>query len=203
MAEYYLDIETNASEPPNPRDRILTIQFQRLRNETGEAERPLTILKCWEASEKGILEEFYSIFRPSQKWSFIPVGCNLTFDLFALCSRWRAIGINVSLENLLYDHPCIDIQPILVMMNKGEFRGTGLARFTGKAHSGLNVRTWYGRKDYEAIEAYVRDEADRFLYFYNALKRKFPEIAEWWFNQIFPNYKARVDSSGEPERLLD
>jgi len=196
MAEYYLDIETNASEPPNPRDVILTIQFQRLRSETGEAEGPLTILKCWESSEKGVLEEFYSIFCPSQKWSFVPVGCNLTFDLFALCSRWKAIGVDISLKTLLYDHPYVDIQPILVMMNKGAFKGAGLPQFTGKEHSGLNVRTWYGQKDYEAIEAYIRDEADRFMYLYKSLKRKFLEIRDWWFNQEFPIYRARVDSSG-------
>ncbi len=121
----------------------------------------------------------------------MPIGCNLNFDLFTLWSRGRAIGVDISLETLLYDHPYVNIQPILVMINEGAFKGAGLAQFTGKEHSGLNMASWYASKDYAAIEAHIRDEADPFSYLYKSVKRRFPEIREWWFNQMLPKYKVR------------
>ena len=193
MPEYYLDIETKASEPEPDieNDKILTIQFQKLSTETGEKESDLIILKSWESSEKNILQQFYSIFKAGSKWEFIPIGMNLNFDLFSLYNRWNNINIEVSLKTLLYAHPYIDIQPILVMLNKGIFSGASLQRFTGKKHSGTEVAKWYEKKEYAAIEEYICDEADRFIYLYQFLKKKLPNITREWFDQVLPNYNLQ------------
>lgn len=195
MPEYYLDIETKASdpEPDIENDEILTIQFQKLSTETGEKESDLAILKSWESSEENILQQFYSIFKPDNKWEFIPIGTNLNFDLFSLYNRWNSINIELSLKTLLYGHPYIDIQPILVILNKGIFSGASLQKFTGKKHSGTEVAKWYEKREYAAIEEYIRDEADRFIYLYQFLKRKSVDIRDHWFDRVLPNYNTQRD----------
>ncbi len=50
MAQHYLDIETTGLDPEI--DQIITIQYQELDRNTGEAVGELTILKAWESSEK-------------------------------------------------------------------------------------------------------------------------------------------------------
>jgi len=178
MPEYYLDIETNTRtlKPDVENDEILTIQFQRLESKTGEKKSDLTILKSWESSERDILERFHSIFRPDDSWSFVPIGFNLSFDFVSLYSRWKRIGIDVPLETLLDEHPYIDIKPILVIFNKGSFKGANLQKFAGKQHSGIEISEWYAKKDYAAIEEYIRDEADKSIHLYQFLKKRLPDI---------------------------
>lgn len=178
MPEYYLDIETNAKgqRPDIENDEILTIQFQRLGSRSGRKESDLTILKSWESSEKAIIEKFYNIFQPSKPFEFIPIGMNLNFEFFMLHNRWERIGIEVPLKTLIYDHPSIDIQPILVILNEGSFKGASLDKFTAKKHTGSEVPGWYAEGDYNEIEKYIRDEAEGSILFYQGLKRKIPRI---------------------------
>ena len=118
MSEYYFDLETYPrGSKASPNDEILTIQFQRLSSKTGKIMGNLTVLKVWEPSEETILRRFYKIFRPTKPFEFIPIGMNLDYDLFVLHNRWRKIGIDVSLETLFYNHPRVDIKPILVIVN--------------------------------------------------------------------------------------
>jgi len=174
VPEYYLDIETNArGEKPDINDEILTIQFQRLGTKTGEEEGDLTILKSWESSEKEILKEFYFIFSPDNPFKFVPIGENLSFDFFALHHRWQSIGINVPLKTLIYDHPCIDIKSILVIFNEGSFKGASLKAIFGKT-GGVKVPEWYANGNYNAIEDYIRREAEDFIQFYQKLKKELP-----------------------------
>lgn len=176
MPEYYLDIETNAkmSKPDIENDEILTIQFQRLGSISGQKEGDLTILKSWESSEEDILRKFHSIFQPSKPFEFIPIGMNLHFEFFMLQNRWKKIGIEVLLKTLIYDHPHIDIKPILVILNNGSFKGANLGKFTGKTHTGDKIPEWYANKDYAAIEKYVQDETEGFIKFYQRLKERIP-----------------------------
>jgi len=174
MPEYYLDVETNAKrEKPDINEEILTIQYQRLRTKTGEEEGDLTILKSWELSEKEILNEFYKIFSPDNPFQFVPIGENLSFDFFALHHRWKSIGIEVSLKTLIYDHPYIDIKPILVILNEGSFKGASLKKILGKS-GGANVPEWYADRNYDAIDDYIRREAENFIQFYRELKKEIP-----------------------------
>ena len=56
MGNFYLDIETTGLDPNV--DEIITIQFQELGRNSGEAIGPLVILKSWESSEKEIIQRF-------------------------------------------------------------------------------------------------------------------------------------------------
>jgi len=178
MPEYYLDIETDTRglKPDHENDEILTIQFQRLESKTGGKEGDLIILKSWESSEKDVLERFYSIFSPDDSWKFVPIGLNLSLDFFSLHYRWKRIGIEVPLRILFDEHPYIDIKPILVIFNRGSFKGANLQKFTGKEHSGIEISEWYAKKDYAAIEEYIKDEADKFIKLYQFSKQRFPDM---------------------------
>jgi len=100
----------------------------RVNSRTGEAKDKLNILESWESSEIEILQEFCAIFNPDEKWKFIPIGCNLSFDFTSLICRWRKIDIKVNAKNLFAEHLYIDIQPILIMFNKGSFSRAALEK---------------------------------------------------------------------------
>ena len=59
---YYLDIETTGFDEEN--DKIITIQYMALDEETGKPAGQLKILKEWESDEKTILKRFIEDFRP-------------------------------------------------------------------------------------------------------------------------------------------
>ena len=178
MSDYYLDIETYSTTPePNlSNDQIIAVTYQQVDSRTGERKGNLNILRSWESSETEMLTRFHRVFSPEDKWHFIPIGCNLSFDFTCLIHRWRKIGIHVSARKLLAEHPYIDIQPILVMFNRGSFRGATLERFAGKRYSGSRIAQWYSTKDYDAIQNYIEDEVDRFLSLYRFLIRTLPSM---------------------------
>lgn len=178
MSDYYFDIETY-SKTPNPdfnNDEIIAITYQQIDSRTGEVKDRLNILKSWESSEREILEEFYPIFNPEDKWKFTPIGCNLSFDFTSLIFRWKKIGITVNARNLFAERPYIDIQPILIMFNQGLFRGATLEKYAGKQYSGSKVIEWYQKKDYAAIQGYIENEVDRFLNLYQFMVKRLPSI---------------------------
>ena len=109
-------------------------------------------------------------------WNFVTIGCNLSFDCFSLLYRWRRIGIEVQPKILFSEHPYIDIKSILVIFNRGSFKGASLQKFVGKQHSGMKVSEWYAKKDYASIQEYIEDEADRFIKLYQFLVQKLPDI---------------------------
>ena len=178
MADYYFDIETytKTEKPDFENDEILTIQFQQIDSRTGEKKDELKILKAWESSEKDILQKFYDKFSLNDKWAFIPIGYNLPFDFTSLLYRWRKIDIDVPARNLFSEKPYIDIYPIVIMFNKGSFRGATLGKFIGKQHSGLKVSEWYEQKEYDLIKKYIEEEADGFINLYQCLINKLPDI---------------------------
>lgn len=174
MSEYYLDIETNSREQrPKPTDEVLTIQFQELYSDTGKPKGELTILKSWESSEKEMLIKFYDIFKPSEPFKFIPVGFYLTsFDLVLLYNAWQRTGCSISLTDLFYNHPCLDLKTSLVLINRGQFKGASLKGIFNSQLQGANVPVWYADKNYTAIERYIKEEAQEFIVFYTTLKSK-------------------------------
>ena len=74
----YLDIETTGFDEEN--DKIITIQYMALDEETGKPAGQLKILKEWESDEKTILKRFIEDFRPENRWAFVPVGYGLSFE---------------------------------------------------------------------------------------------------------------------------
>jgi len=129
MGNYYLDIETTGFDPQ--KNEIITIQYQELDRNTGQPKGDLVILKSWESSEKEIIHKFLSETSILDEWdfSFVCVGYNLKFEHDFL--KERAKKHNLSSIKLL-KNAFIDLRAIGIIMNKGEFKGSGLDKITGK-----------------------------------------------------------------------
>lgn len=160
MSNYYLDIETTGTNPAV--DKIVTIQFVELERNTAAQKGELRILKEWESSEKDILTRFIqeSPILDRYAFSFVPVGYNLLFEYKFLLQR--SLLHDLMPINLL-KRPLIDLRVIGVLMNRGEFLGSGLDRITGKPHNGNTILKWYAEKRWNEIECYVKTETEEFL----------------------------------------
>ncbi|MGD0780447.1 MAG: hypothetical protein ABR954_06710 [Dehalococcoidales bacterium] len=178
MSDYYFDIETY-SKTPKPdlnNDEIIAITYQHIDSRTGEIKDGLNILKSWELSEKGILKRFIELYNPSDRWSFIPIGFNLSgFDFISLIYRLKKYGIEVRATQF-FDHPYIDMQHVLFLCNKGSFKGCNLDKFAGKESLGSVVLEKYDQKDYSVIEEYIKNEAEKFIKLYQFLVNRLPEV---------------------------
>lgn len=173
MAQFYLDIETTGIDPN--KDKILTIQYQELGRNTGDAAGELIILKEWESSEKEIIEKFIRDTKvlDQYKFNFIPVGYNLNFEHNFLKTRAKLYGL---LNIDILDHPFIDLRAIGILMNKGEFSGSGLDKLTGKDGTGKNIPIWYNNGEYDLIIRYIKIETAEFIKFNRWLYSKMPEL---------------------------
>ena len=173
MTSYYLDIETTGTD--EVRDKIITIQYQELERGTGKPIGNLHILKEWELGESEMLQKFITdspIDNPHD-FGFIPVGVNLGFEhkfFLEKCAKYEKFSISIP------SRPCVDLKSILVLMNKGEFRNSGLDKMTGKEHSGSPIPSWYQDKQYGKIEEYVIQEAKEFGKLYQWLHKNMPEL---------------------------
>ena len=175
MGTFYLDIETTGLDPS--KDKIITIQFQELERSTGRAIGELIILKEWESSEKQILEEFISKSRILDQYpfSFVAVGFNLGFEHNFLKKRTEINGLHpVDILN----KPFLDLRAIGILMNKGEFKGSGLSDITGKKGKGMQVPIWYIQKEYGQIGEYIKNETEEFIKFVMWLYKEMPELRE-------------------------
>ncbi len=162
MAEWYLDIETEGTDPQQ--DKILTIQYQPLENQrpTGAFQ----ILAEWEWGEKQIVRSILEKGLLEPTWDFVPVGNRLKFDITFLVEKAERHGIRkFALEELRYywfRKPMLDLGSVLVMMNRGKFQGSSIAGFTEKPGSAW-VPIWYREGQYEKIIDYVTREKDETL----------------------------------------
>ena len=174
---YYFDIETyGIGQKPNPKDdKIITMQFQEVDGSTGKPKTELTILKEWESSEEEILRKFVSIFRP---WNFIPIGNNLTFErnfIRSKCQKYKIQDLD-GYGDLEYEFPSIDIHSLFVILNSGEFKGSGMHNFTEKETGGYVIPGYYKNKEYEKIEDYIKKETNAFLKFYQQCLLELPIV---------------------------
>jgi hypothetical protein len=172
MVEYYFDLETySPEEKPDPtRDKIITIQYQKLSRD-GKPLEPLQILTEWElGSEKALLDAFRNVFLTENPFDFIPIGINLHgFDLLALISGFkRHFEPNFGLD-LLRTKPVLDLKPTLVLACDGSFSGWG--GIFGKPNPNP-VKSWYdeGSSGRLQIKDYVTREAQKFIRVYQYLK---------------------------------
>ena len=154
MGNFYFDIETTGLNPKEP---------------IGE----LRILKEWESSEKEIISQFLSDTNilDNYTFSFIPVGYNLNFEHGFLKERTKINDL--PLADIL-NNPFFDLRVIGILMNNGEFKGSGLDKLTGKEGGGSNVPIWYKNHEYEKIIEYVKQETREFIKFNVWLYKKLP-----------------------------
>lgn len=173
MGNYYLDIETTGLNPETC--GILTIQFQELDRFTGEAKGKLIILKSWESSEKEIIEGFLRLSNilDIDRFSFVPHGYNLGFEHKFLMRRAEIHGLP---KIDILGSPFVDLHHIGILMNNGEFKGSGLDKITEKKGQGRDVLEMHSFGDYDKIEAYIRQEARAYIKFHAWLRKRMPEL---------------------------
>ncbi len=173
MGNYYLDIETEGLDVFG--DKIITIQYQELEQGTGRPTGELVILKEWEEGEEAMIQKFITESKiiHTYGFDFVPVGFNLTFEHKFLLSKSKKYSKH---PIDIMSRPCIDLHSIAVLMNNGQFKGSGLDKLTGKPHSGLTIPQWYRNGQHGEIENYIKNEADEFIKLLVWLHQKMPVL---------------------------
>ena len=177
MVTHYLNIETTGLDPEI--DRIITVQYQELERSTGRPLGNLTVLKSWDMPEDEMLAQFATdvpVYDP-YPFAFVPVGYNLVFEHAFL--RTKSLTHDMTAIDLLA-RPCLDLHGTGILMNGGEFRGSGLDRLTAKRQSGCPIPDWYGKREYDLILSYIQDEAAAFIDFYMWLLKEMPGMRVAW-----------------------
>ena len=179
MTNFYVDVETTGTDPKN--DKIITIQFVELNRNTASAKGELRILKEWELGEKQVIQQFIAETKVLDPYtfSFVGVGYNLNFDHNFLFERSKVHGFP---PVDILSKPFIDLKGIGVIMNKGEFKGSGLDKLTGKPRDGSIIPVWYSEKKYTEIETYVKMEAQEFIKYCSWLYRELPSMLDKFKN---------------------
>ena len=184
MTSYYFDCETSREgrDRVDPKlDRLVSISFQKIESRTGNPIGELQILKSWETSERTILSEFLKkthwLDTPPKSWEFIPIGFNLSFDLWVIYYRTKKnLEFDLNLDFLFHKLPKIDIKSIFVLANEGEFKGASLDKFSDKSIDGAYAYESIKEEKWEDLLQYIKDETDSFLKIYQQLLKKFPTI---------------------------
>ena len=176
MPAYYFSIEgMRTGEKSDPAtDKLVSIQYQKIKQTTGEPLDVLVICREWESSEKEVVTAFYNtFFRPGTPVTeFIPVGMNLDYAYEMLLALFRKYQLTPpSSYELYYQRPRIDLRPIIVLLNDGRFVGASLDAFSIKKGEDRHMEKWYGKQEYGRIEHYVREEASRFLKVFQYLSK--------------------------------
>ena len=158
-------------------DKIITIQYQELERNSGKAKGNLIILKEWESSEKDILQRFLneSGIMGDYDFDFISVGFNLNFEHKFF--KERTTQNNLPSLDIL-NKPFIDLRALGILMNKGEFKGSGLDKISGKPSNGMMLPEWYKNKEYDKITGYIEAEAREFIKLNAWLYEQLPKLRE-------------------------
>ena len=175
LAEYYFDMETTGID--FDKDKIITIQWQRLNGFTGEPIGELNILKSWESSEKEIIRTFLPNLR-CKRFDFILVGKNLLFDFCLFSQRIKHYGLGEFDLRWLYDRVWLDIKPVLVIMNKGNFKDYDEVLPKTNPMTNDKIPQLHKDEQYSKIIQYVKDEAKDFIKAYQTLKREMPLLTK-------------------------
>jgi len=173
MSLYYFDIETTGIEPGI--NMVVTIQYARLTKDF-EPAMDLEVLGVWEfKSERELIKKFLEDSKFFEdNFAFVPVGVNLIYDILFIYTRAKHYKlVNKPFIDILRSKPFIDLKPILVIINRGEFRE--FTKFVGRYKQteirGNDVPTLYARKDYDSIVKYVKDEYQAVLEVLKQIKK--------------------------------
>jgi len=189
MPHSYFDIETTGLDPK--KDKIISIQHQKISVDSGHPEEELKILKSWdqESNEEKIVEEITPSLMSSNPFSFVPVGNNLNFEFRFLAEKIKKYqGIDID-PGYFHSRPHIDLKPVMILLNGGRFKG--YHHILNKSTSGALIPKWYKEKQFEEIVRYIVDEASAFSNFYsNVYQLMFnPHLK----NVIFNSNNWRID----------
>lgn len=175
MPEYYFDTETTGLNPEH--DKIITIQTQRIDGVTGEPIGEIQILKEWESSEQEILSKSLPCIT-CKPFDFIFVGNNLMFDFNFLSKRLRHHRLGEIDLGFAQERAFLDLKHILVMINKGMFKGYDEVLYKPGEFAEVDVPRLYEQKRYQDIIGYIGEETRVFLKGYQVLKREMPLLAK-------------------------
>ncbi len=157
---FYFDQETTGDDPQQ--DRIVTVQFRQLDDDLRPV-GPLQIMAEWEWGEKQVIQMTLEKGVLQPNWDFVPVGNRLRFDLTFLIERATKWGLikwdAATLKYYWFTKPLLDLQPILILMNRGQFTGSSLHAFSDKSPGG-KVPALYHKGAYADIIAYVTKEQE-------------------------------------------
>jgi hypothetical protein len=173
MTEYYFDIETTGIN--FDKDEIISIQWQELDRYTGKPVGMLNILKRWDSSEEDILKQFCPKLK-CHPFNFIFIGKNLFFDFCILNERLQHYGIGKLDLRCLHERVSLDIKPILVLMNGGNFKGYD--KILPKTNPTTNdmIPKLFKEEKYSEIVKYITDEAMDFVKAYQILKKDIVQL---------------------------
>ncbi|HKZ98616.1 MAG TPA: hypothetical protein VJ326_03380 [Thermoplasmata archaeon] len=124
------------------------------------------IMVEWEWGEKQIIQMILNKGVLEPTWDFVPVGNRLRFDLTFLIERatkWKLLDWDAAkLKYFWFTKPLLDLQPVLVLMNAGQFTGSSLGAFARK-DSGGKVPTLFRQGRVKEIIEYITQEHDAML----------------------------------------
>ena len=166
LSLHYFDIETLGFEPKT--DELITIQTQEI-YPNGEPKGELVIYKRWgdqAFTEKELIDKAFTLLMNKNNLWNIPVGYNLRFEIKFLGTKFEKQFPAIFNWGDLFYRPMLDLHPLGILSNKGEFKGSGLDKVSGKPHDGSIIPEWFKEKKFDKIDEYVAKEAAGFLEFY-------------------------------------
>ena len=108
-------------------------------------------------------------------FAFIPVGYNLEFEHKFF---WQRCMSNTLQPVDILNRPFLDLKTVGVIMNRGEFKGSGLDKITNKPQSGKDIPRLYDEKNYGEIESYIKKETESFCEWLAKLYVKLPKLRD-------------------------
>ncbi len=175
LVEHYFDIETTGLNPEH--DKVITVQIQKIVGLTGELIGEIAILKEWESSERELIEKTIPLLTCENPFNFIMIGKNLLFDFMFLSKRAEKYGLKGMDLHCIYNRAFLDLKHVLVMVNKGNFRGYDRLLKKGE-HYNKQIPELYEQKKYDDITKYIKEEATTFIEAYRKLRKEMPSLAK-------------------------
>jgi len=186
MTEYYFDIETwdpNETGRPDPvKGLVIALAYQAM--SFGRPTGTLEIRKAWNrGGERAVLKHVLGLGAfdcGADAFEFVPVGTNLNFDFAFLIERMGLTGVHrfspFEVLEIFREKPRIDIKTTLLLMNERRFKGSGLDSFTKfKGSGGAVVLKLWEKKEYRALEEYIRSDAAGF---FDVYQKMLPVLAD-------------------------